>query len=116
MSLRRALSALPDDRDTVATVRQVVAVFAGHPGESVDAERIVRSTGLSPMRVEPVLCALADTHVIDCDGDPRLHPCTYRPDAVLSLEVRRFMRVAGGVETRLQRGADRFRGRYGSGD
>lgn len=116
MSLRRALSALPDDRDTVAAVREVVAFLSLHPGEPMDVERVTRSTGVSSVRVEPVMCALAEALVIDCDGDPRLHEFTYQPDAVLSLEVRRFLKVAGGVESRLHRGVDRFRGRYNSGN
>lgn len=116
MSLRRALSALPDDRETVTAAREVVAFLSLHPDESLDTERITHSTSLSSVRVEPVVCALAAALVIDCDGDPRLHEFTYHPDAVLSLEVRRFLKVAGGVESRLQRGVDRFRGRYGSGN
>jgi len=113
--LRRALAALPDDLATRNSVRTVVAYLQSHEGERFDAEKLRRGTGVSEQRIESVLCALAQGYVVDCDGDPRFTPCIFSPDPVLSLEVRRYLRVAGGSDARLQRGVDRFRGRYGTG-
>lgn len=114
MSLRKALGALPDDRETLATVREVVSFLHEHRSQSVQADRIARVTGLSEPRVTIVMKALADSFVIDCDGDPRLDPCTFEPDLVLTLEVERFLRSAEGSSARLQRGVDRFRSRHDS--
>jgi len=115
VSLRKALAALPDDLATRTTVRSVVTFLQSHAGESFDARRISRGTGTSVQGVESVLCALAHGFVVDCDGDPRCSTCTFSPDAVLDLEVRRYLRGTGRDDTRLHRGIDRFRGRYGSG-
>jgi len=115
MSLRRALVALPDDRGTLSAINGVITYLERHPDEPFDLPGITRRTGLESVRVEPVICALADAFVIDCDGDPRSTSCRYRPDSVLALEVRRFLRTSGGVDIRLQRGVDRFRGRHSSG-
>ncbi len=114
MSLRRALEALPDDRETAATVREVVAYFEMHRAEAVDVERIGRATGMSAARVEPVLSALSRARVVSCDGDPRLRPCRFAPEPVLALEVERYLRT-GGAQAHLRKGAERFRNRY-SGD
>ena len=111
MTLRRALAALPDDRDTRAAARQVMDLLNRHRREEFDAVRVERATGLSPMRVEPVLTALATAFVIDCDGDPRLDGFHYIPDGVLDVEVRQFLR-GGGASADLQRRVDRFRGRH----
>jgi len=115
VSLRRALAALPDDLAMRTTVRSVVAYLQAHPGERFDAPKISRATGSSAQGVETVLCALATGYVVDCDGDPRHSTCTFSPDAVLDLEVRRYLRGTGRDDTRLHRGIDRFRGRYGPG-
>lgn len=114
MSLRKALALLPDDRGTATTVHEILAFFNAHPETEMQPERVMHATGLSPVRVEPVLKALADALVLDCDGDPRLKPCRYDPDAVLSMEVSRYLRLSGGSSARLQSSVDRFRGRYGS--
>ncbi len=115
MSLRRALVALPGDRDTRATLRGVVGYLDAHRREPVDAGRIARIAGFSEGRVGLVMQALAEAFVIDCDGDPRSANCTYSPDSMLDLEVRRFLRSSGSATTDLQRGVSRFRDRYGTG-
>jgi len=115
VSLRKALIALPDDRSTMSAVHGVITYLDTHPEEPFDLRCLTRRTGLDDMRIERVLCALADAYVIDCDGDPRSTSCTYKPDSVLALEVRRFLRTSGGIDIRLQRGVDRFRGRHSAG-
>ncbi len=114
MGLRKALASLPDDRATVATVREVVAFFDAHAHEPIEPDRVSRAIAMSHDRTDPVLKALAESFVIDCDGDPRLAPSSYDPDTVLALEVRRFLRGKDGSTMRLQSGVDRYRGRFGS--
>lgn len=115
MSLRRALAALPDDRDTATATREIVALFNSHRGEALDPKRIARVTGLGEVRVSPVLRALSTASVVDCDGDSGGGECTYEPDGALDIEVRRFLRTSGAAGSGLQRRVDRFRGSYGPG-
>jgi hypothetical protein len=115
VSLRRALAALPDDRTTRSALHSVVSYLDTHKDVPFDLTGVTRGTGLDDRRVESVLCELARAFVIDCDGDPRSTSCTYKPDSVLSLEVRQFLRTSGGGDARLQRGVDRFRGRHSPG-
>ncbi len=114
MGLRSALAALPDDRDTREAVRSTLLFLVGHQGEAVDEARIARATSLDPDRLRPVLEALDHAFVIDCGVGSDPDSCTYAPDPVLALEVRRFLQAAGVPQQRLQRGVDRFRGRFGS--
>jgi len=113
VSLRTALSALPDDRNTVHAAHEVLACFAMHVGEPLAATRISRSTGLDASRVMPVLEALAKAVVINCDGDPCLGSCTFSPNAVLSLEVERYLRSGGSNAARMQASLGKFRSRAG---
>jgi hypothetical protein len=113
MSLRTALSELPDDRDTSAAVREVVTYFQRHAHTPLAADRVVRATGLTSSRTEPVLKALAEGGVLHCDGDPRLTECSYDPDRILALEVDRFLRVGGNTNVRLQTSVGRYRDRFG---
>jgi hypothetical protein len=113
MSLRTALAALPDDRGTVHVAREVVACFAAHPREPFGVDRIARATGLDAGRVEPVIRCLTAEVVLDCDGDPRLHPCVFDPGPVLQLEVERFLRSASPDAARMHTSIGRFRSRYG---
>jgi len=115
VSLRKALAALPDDRSTRSAIHGVVSYLDTHRDEPFDLYVITRRTGIDDPHIELVLRALASAFVIDCDGDPRSTPCTFRPDSVLALEVRRFLRTSGGSDIRLQRGVDRFRGRQSPG-
>lgn len=114
MGLRSALAALPDDRDTRGAVRVVLMFFDSHAGEAVDRARIARFTSLDPDQLGPILRALEQAFVIDCGVGSDPDSCTYAPDPVLALEVRRFLQAAGAPQQRLQRGVDRFRGRFGS--
>ena len=113
MSLRTSLALLPDDRSTDATVREVIAFFRAHPHESVEVTRISRATGMPTERVDPVLRALASGRVIDCDGDPMIRPCSFDPDTMLALEIKRFLRTGGSASSRMHAGVDKYRGRQG---
>jgi hypothetical protein len=112
MSLRRALGALPDDRDTASAVRLVVAFLQRHPDELVDAERISRATGVARPRVLAVMQALSDAFVVDCGGSGE-STWRFTPNTVSTLEVQRFLRSTSNAETKLQKGAERFRSRFG---
>jgi hypothetical protein len=115
MSLRRAIVVLPDDRETVLAIREIVAFFDRHRGEFVGASLVARATGVSDRRVDLVLGALSAAHVVDCDRDSSATGFTYVPDGVLELEVRRFLRQSDSVGSGLRRKTDRFRGRFGQG-
>ncbi len=115
MSLRMALKALPDDRATAHAVHEVIACFTMHVGEPLLASRISRSTALDLDRVVPVLEALAASDVVDCDGSPSRGSCTFEPDAVLRLEVERYVRAGGPDVTRTQANLGKFRSRFGQG-
>ena len=113
MSLRTALTSLPDDRDSVRAAREVLACFSSHRGEALPPARVARIAGFARERSDPVLRALADALVIDCDGDPTSFPCTFAPDSVLALEVERFLRKGDPGTARLQSSTGKFRQRYG---
>lgn len=113
MGLRATLALLPDDRATDAAVREVIEFFRAHAHEPIDAHRVSRATGLSHERVDPVMQALAQGRVIDCDGDPLTEPSSFDPDTMLAMEVRRFLRASSGSSSSGRAGMDRFRGRQG---
>lgn len=112
MSLRKALESLPDDRETASAARLVIAFFNSHPNESVDPTRVARATGVSLPRVERIVRTLSDSYVLDCD-DSDEPGCVFKPTAVLSLEMRKFLRSKTTVDSRLQAGTQRFRDQYG---
>jgi hypothetical protein len=114
MSLRTALTTLPDDRGTAAVVREVLSFFSAHPHTDVSLDRLVRATGLGHERVEPVVGALCSAAVLHCDGDARLRDCSFDPDHVLALEIERFLRTASAPNMRLQASVGRYRNRFGS--
>lgn len=114
MSLRRALAAWPDDRESLAAARSVVTFLDRHKNEGFDAARIRGATGLSRVVVERLLSTLVEAIVIDCDGDARYDECTYVPDGVLEIEVRRFLKSSTGVQTGTRDRIDRYRNRFGS--
>lgn len=112
MSLRGALDALSDDRETTSAVRTIIAFFEQHPDEKVTPSRISRATGLPATRVESVMGVLRDSYVLDCD-DSDGFACVFSPSTVLRLEVQRYLRTRTTVDSRLQSGTERFRQRYG---
>lgn len=114
MSLRRALEALPDDRESLSAAREVVAFLHEHSEESVTEGRIVRATGVELMKVKRLLGIFADTFVVDFLGDSPEPSYRLASSPVLSLEVRRFVRSRTGGDARLQKGTEKFRNRFGS--
>lgn len=114
MTLRRAIESLPDDRETASAVRLIVSFLQAHPSEPLSPDRLSRAIGIPVERVETIFKAMSDAFVLDCGGDSDFSACTYTPTTVLSLEIRRFLRSGSGSHTRLQKGADRFRSRFGN--
>lgn len=112
MSLRTALASLPDDRETAAAAREVVHYFSLHSTELLESARIARATGVSGDRLLEVLGTLREHFVVDFDGADAF---TLSRDPVVALEVQRFLRTGTGPATHLQRGIDRYRGRFGGG-
>jgi hypothetical protein len=104
---------LPDDRATAVAVRGVLLFFHSHAQEELGLERVTRATSLDDERVLPVLTALAAGTVIHCDGDTHGSTCRYQPDRVTSIEVDRYLRVAGGSSVKQQSGIGRYRDRFG---
>lgn len=115
MSLRRALEALSDDRETVSAARQIVAFLDEHPDEALSLPRVCRATGVSAAKVREVLAVMEQAFVVDCVGGEPEPGYRLVSSPVLALEIRRFVRSMSAGDPRLQRGADRFRSRYGSG-
>ena len=113
MSLRTALAALPDDRNTAIAVREVVAFFAAHQKEPMDLDRVSRATSLGSGRVETVAQALCSAGVLHCDGDPRLKDVSFEPDHILAMEVDRFLRTSGLSTSRFQASVGKYRNRFG---
>ena len=115
MSLRKALHALPDDRGSVHAAREVIACFATHVGEPLPAARVGRSTGLDVDRVVPVLEALARVARDRLRRQSEPGSCTFKPDAVLQLEVERYLRSGSSDTARRQSSLGKFRSRLGQG-
>lgn len=114
MSLRRALAALPDDRETALAAREIIAFLSEHSDEALTDSRVVRATGIPEPRVREILDIFCRTFVVDCLGDPPEQTYRMSSSPVLALEVRRFVRSGAGSEARLKRGTEKFRGRYGT--
>lgn len=115
MSLRRALDALSDDRETMSAAREIVAFLDEHRQEDLPISRVSRATGVSLAKSRELLEVMAGAHVVDFLGDEREPSYRLSSSPVLALEIRRFVRSSSSGDSHLQRGADRFRGRYGSG-
>ena len=112
MSLRRALDALPDDRATASELRSALSFLQTHQDEPVDEARMARATGVPEQHLHRLMRILADAFVVDCVGSDRTG-WIYTESPMLALEVSRFLRTASTSDARLQRGAERFRNRFG---
>lgn len=111
MSLRKALAALPDDRETASAAHRVITYLSENQGTPIPASRIERATGVSTARLATILGILATSYVIDCAGDAEEPTClcVFSPSSVLALEVQRYLRTKAVPDARLQQAAQRFR-------
>ncbi len=112
MSLRSALEHLPQDRQSQAVVRHVLAMFRRHPDEWIESRNVVMVSGASEELVRSTLTVLAEFFVLDfVDGPPRYR---YRVDRLLELEFDRFDRKTESHSGLLQTNVEKFRQRYGT--
>jgi hypothetical protein len=111
MSLRTALDTLPSDRATLAAVREIIGLFARHPGEWIAASRVVEITEMPTDTTRRVLRVLDSSFVLDSDDDSERY--CYERDALLDLEVKRYLRRADTHSATLRSNVEEFRRRYG---
>jgi hypothetical protein len=107
MALKHALAALPDDRATRSAVGEVLLLLAGHKGQTIHHDAVLRATGLDSKSVCGILGALDAGEVVSCSAD--FSECVYEPDPVMEIEVKLFMRTAQKSATDLRQNAERFR-------
>jgi hypothetical protein len=109
MSLDRALHALPCDRATENTVREVLQYMSRHAAEWVPTSEVARRVEKPEPSVAVILSKLADGYVLDSDGDRY----RYDTDPLVDLDVKRFLRKTD-VHTQLaQNNLAMFRDRFG---
>jgi hypothetical protein len=111
MSLRSALETLPSDRTTLAAVREIVELFSRHPGEWITARRIIDVTEVPAETTRRVLRVLDGSFVLDSDDDSERY--CYERDALLDLEIKRYLRRVDTHSTTLRTNVEEFRRRYG---
>ena len=111
MGLGSALTRLHADRAVDSAVRDVLLLFHDHPRQRMPAEDVAGRTGRQETLVASILRTLAETFVLDCDGDPPSY--RYVPDAVLELDIRRYLDRVEHAHGRLQDNVARFRQRQG---
>lgn len=109
MSLKRAIEALPDDRQMRATAEAVVRYLDGHRLLHANASRIASATRQDPDHVDSVLSVLVIHHVLDCVSNPPGFRLV--SDRVLELEVARFLRTSH--TSSLQSNVERYRRVFG---
>ena len=109
MGLSMALARLQADRTLDGVVRDVLLVFKHHPGVSFTAAEVARRSSRPRAVIEPILLTLARNFVLDFQSDPPGY--RYVPDALLELDVQRYLQRVSAVTGRLQDNVARFRQR-----
>jgi hypothetical protein len=112
VGLTQAMNLIADDRQTQSVTREILSVFLAAPDTWMTTEDIRRRCFYPEDIVASVLTALAAGRVLDFE--PASGAYCYQKDAVLDLEVRRFIRRADGHERLVRTNVDRFRQRHGS--
>ena len=111
MGLRAALTEMQADRSTEAVVRDVLAFLFQHPRERFTSVEVARRVARPYAQVEPILLTLGRCFVLDFQSaDPPSF--SYVPQALLDLDVERYLRRVGTIEERLQNNVARFRQRH----
>lgn len=111
MSLGRALTRLNTDRAMDGVVRDVLLLFRRHPLESLAPARVAEMTDRPLSLVGPILTTLSECFVLDFQSDPVSY--RYAPDALLEIDVERYLERVGTAQGRLQNNVARFRRRQG---
>lgn len=109
MGLSAALMRLQADRALDGVVRDVLVVFTRHSGVSFTTAEVARRSGHPVWTVEPILLTLARNFVLDFQSDPPGY--RYVPDALLEIDVERYLRRVNVSTGRLQDNVARFRQR-----
>lgn len=110
MGLSSVLARLHADRAVDGAVRDILELFHRHPRERMSAETVAKLTGRPLSLVLPILATLAEGFVLDFDSDPA--GFRYVPDAVLELDIERYLHRVETVNGRLQNNVARFRQRH----
>lgn len=111
MGLSSAIARLHADRTLDSAIRDVLATFHGHPREVLTVDTLARLSGRPAGQVEGIARTLRECFVLDCTGD--LPGFRYVPDALLELDIRRYLERVDTVNGRLQDNVARFRERQG---
>ncbi|MDO8964498.1 MAG: hypothetical protein Q7W30_08425 [Coriobacteriia bacterium] len=109
MSLQRALERLPGDRGTEAAIREVLELMRIHVRESLSAPEVARRLERPEPTISVILSTLADGYVL------RTEDALYRyePDALVDLDVQRYLRRVATHSAHVQQNVAKFRDRYG---
>lgn len=109
MGLSVALARLQADRSLDGVVRDVLLVFKHHPGVCFTSAEVARRSNRQLAAVEPILLTLARNFVLDFQSDPPGY--RYAPDALLELDIQRYLQRVNVATGRLQDNVARFRQR-----
>ena len=110
MGLNAALARLQADRSVDGVVRDVLLVFKNHPGVAYTSSEVARLASRPDSAVEPILLTLARSFVLDFQADPPTY--RYVPNALLNIDVQRYLHRVNVVNGRLQDNVARFRQRH----
>lgn len=91
--------------------REVMAFFARHPGEWMSIDRVAEVTEFDAPLVRRILRVLDSSFVLDSDDDATEY--RYERDALLDLEIRRFLHRVDTHSDMLRSNVEQFRRRYG---
>jgi DNA-binding IclR family transcriptional regulator len=109
MGLDRALHALPDDRGTENTVREVLQLMSRHAGEWMRVTDVSRTLEHPESRITAILSTLAEGYVLLADGDR----FRYERDPLVDLDIKRFLARSEAHNRFAQDNLARFRDRRG---
>lgn len=110
MSLRSALTKIPDDRASRGRAGDIVELLRRR-GDWMTSPEVAGALAMREQDTSPALTALADGFVLDFHDEPPRY--RYRRDPVIDAEVDGFLRRAEGHRNSLQAGIERFRNRVG---
>lgn len=111
MSLARALANLELDDGAEHVLRDVLVLFAHHPGEPLTQGDIVMRTGHERETLLDMLRALVDAFVLDFDSASGAY--TFSGDVVVGFEIDTFKRRVDSHQGHVSSNVARFRERHG---
>ncbi|HHJ99144.1 MAG TPA: hypothetical protein ENN10_04280 [Actinobacteria bacterium] len=111
MSLARALANLELDAAAERVLRDVLVLFAHHPGEPLTEHDIVMRTGHQREELYEMLSALVRAFVLDFDSASGVY--TFSGDVVVGFEIDAFKRRVDSHQGHVSSNVARFRERHG---